>query len=315
MLVLASRKGSPFWYVRGSYCGHHIYASTKTSDKASARRLKEALEIRLSRAGQSHALTFSEAATLYLEARPASPQWLADINRLCAVIGDRLLDDIKQHVLVDAASSLYPHCQASSKNRSVFGPAAAILHYAASNELCSYRRISRLKEKRPEPRAMRKEDAARLIAAADGKLKLLLVFLFCQGWRISDVLRLQWTDIDLAEGLVRYHMSKSDRWMTTALHITVITMLSHEAIQTGHIFPWAHRSSVSRLLGPLCRQCGIKFTCHQARHSFASWLNAEGASTKEIMEAGAWADMRSVLRYTNVDATRVRLTINKIKFF
>jgi hypothetical protein len=182
MLVCVQRKGSPFWYVRGTFGGHSIYTSTKERDKASARRFKEALEIRLARAGQSHSLSFAEAANLYLAARTASPQWLADIKRLCAVIGDRLLDDIKQHVLVDVANELYRDCQPVTKNCHVFGPAGAVIHYAAKNELCPNVRIGKLKEKTPESRAMRKEDAARLIAAADSKLKLLLVFLFMQGW-------------------------------------------------------------------------------------------------------------------------------------
>ena len=50
-----------------------------------------------------------------------------------------------------------------------------------------------------------------------------------------------------------------------------------------------------------------------ARHSFATWLGAEGASTKEIMEAGSWRDYRAVLRYTSVDEKRVRATVNRIK--
>jgi hypothetical protein len=83
------------------------------------------------------------------------------IGRLCAVIGDRLLVDIRQRDLVDAANILYPRCLESSKNRQVFTPAAAILHYAAKNDLCPWIRIEKLKERKPEPRASRKEDAAR----------------------------------------------------------------------------------------------------------------------------------------------------------
>lgn len=207
MLVLFTRPGSPFWYVRGTVHGQSVYASTKEKDKASARRFKDALEIRLARsAGQKcDAAPFREAAGLYLEARRhVAPQWRINIERLCGFIGDCLLADVRQAVLVDAANALYPHCLASSKNWGVFAPATAVLHYAAENDLCSYVRVKKLKERRPEPRALRKGDASRLIAVADGKLRLLLVFLFAQGWRISDTLRLTWQGIDLAEATVRY---------------------------------------------------------------------------------------------------------------
>jgi integrase len=201
-----------------------------------------------------------------------------------------------------------------TKNCHVFAPAGAIIHYAAKNELCPDVRIGKLKEKKPEPRALRREDAARLIAAADGKLRLLLAFLFAQGWRISDTLRLQWADIDLRQALVQYHITKTDDRLTMPLHLLVLDLLRREPPGlVGRVFPWRGRSSLYPALQSLCRSCGIVFTPHMARHSFATWLAADGASAKEIMEAGAWKDFRSVMRYTNVDAQRVRVTINRIK--
>ena len=221
MLKLTKRHGSPYYYIRGTLHGRSIYASTKERDKAGARRFKTALEIKLAQSTdrKCNAATFQEAAALYLEfRRPQKYDWVA-IERLCAVIGGRLLADIRQHVLVDAANIIYPHCSPETQNRKALMLAAAVLHYAAENDLCPYIRVKKLKEKRPEPRAMRKEDAARLIAAADGKLKLLLVFLFSQGWRISDALRLQWQDINFAESKVRYHIAKTDEWRETPIKI------------------------------------------------------------------------------------------------
>jgi integrase len=112
-------------------------------------------------------------------------------------------------IRMQAAKKLYSGVLESTKNNIVFGPAAAVMHYAAENDLCPYVRIKKLKERRPVPREMRKEEADRLIAAAGGKMRLLLVFLFAQGWRVSDTLRLTWQDIDLAQATVRYHVSKT----------------------------------------------------------------------------------------------------------
>jgi integrase len=134
---------------------------------------------------------------------------------------------------------------------------------------------------------MRKEDAARLVAAADGKLKLLLVFLFAQGWRISDTLRLQWAEIDLTEATVWYRISKTDEAMLMPLNLIVLNMLREEdQPHVGRVFPWRGPSGVYRHLGPLCSSAGVFFTPHMARHSFATWLHAEGASAFEIMKVG-----------------------------
>ncbi|HEY4848514.1 MAG TPA: hypothetical protein VIH87_12180, partial [Methylocella sp.] len=119
MLRLFRRPGSPYWYIRGTLHGRYIYASTKKRDKGDARRFKTELELKLARsAGQKcNAATFQEAAALYLEfRRPQKYDWVA-IERLCAVIGGRLLADIRQHVLVDAANIIYPHCSPETQNR------------------------------------------------------------------------------------------------------------------------------------------------------------------------------------------------------
>jgi integrase len=219
MLKIFKRSGSPYWYVRGTLHGRTIYASTKARDKADARRFKADLEIKIapSAGRKCYVTTFREAAALYLAFRHPQKYDLVAIERLCAVIGDRLLADMRQYILVDAARFIYPNCSPETQNRQALIPAAAVLHYAANNDLCPWIRVEKFKEHDPEPRALRKEDAARLIAAADGKLKLLLVFLFLQGWRISDALRLRWQDINLRETNVQYHVSKTDDWLTVPL--------------------------------------------------------------------------------------------------
>jgi integrase len=315
MLKLVKR--GAIFYVRGTFRGRAVYASTHEKDKAGAKRFRDALETKIARLDgeqQCAPISFQEAAEMYLNARPPSPQWKADIARLCAVIGDRPITEIKHHVLVDVANTLYPVGLPVTKNCHVFGPAGAIVHYLAKNNLCPDVRIGKLKEKRPEPRAMRREDAARLIAAADGKMKLLLVFLFLHGWRISDALRLQWADINLNEATVLYRISKTDDWLRMPLHLLVLDALRSEPPgQVGSVFPWRSRSSLYPALRALGKACSVVFTPHMARHTFATRLGADGASTKEIMEAGGWKDFRSVLRYTDVDAQRVRVTINRIK--
>jgi integrase len=106
-----------------------------------------------------------------------------------------------------------------------------------------------------------------LIAAVDGKLKLLLVFLFSQGWRITDVLRLTWRDVDLSDASIRYHISKTDEWATVPLHLAVLDMLRTEEPGVGYIFPWRDRTNAYRALKPLCQKIGIYFTPHMG----ASW--------------------------------------------
>lgn len=258
-------------------------------------------------------MTFGGAAELYLNYREPKKADRGYIERIVAVIGDMQLSDIRRHTLIDAANSLYPDAQPGTKNRNVLVPASAILHYAAESNLCPYIRVRKFKEAAPEPRSISKESAKILIANTEGNMKLLLTWLFYQGWRISDTLRLQWQHIDLKSGTVRYHISKTDKWHLMPLHNEVQDLLAASAKDFGRVFNWENKSNLYRALGPICKKLGIYFTPHMARHSFATWLVNDGASPQEVMEAGGWQDHKSVLRYAKLDPTRIRAVINRIR--
>jgi hypothetical protein len=94
------------------------------------------------------------------------------------------------------------------------------------------------------------------------------------------------------------------------LHLAVLNMLrDDDAAHIGRVFPWRNRAALYRQLRPLCREAGVAFTPHCARHSFATWLGADGASTKEIMEAGSWRDYRTVLRLASTKSACARRSI------
>lgn len=304
---------SPYWYIRGTLYGRTIDASTKERDKKAAQRFKERFEIALAKEDSERrsVATFEVAAELYMNFRNPSERDRVWINRVVKMIGALPIADIRQHTLVSAANELYPRAKPETKNRQVLGIASAILHYAAENNLCPYIRVKKFKEKAPEARAVSREVAEALIAAADEDMARLLIWLFHQGWRISDTLRVQWAHLDLSQGTVRYHISKTDDWRIMPLHPRVVAALKARQ-GVGRVFKWSDKANLYRDLRPLCAKVGVRFTPHMARHSFATWLANKGVSPIELMEAGGWRDHKSVLRYAKLDPTRVRKTIEKL---
>lgn len=305
---------SPYFYVRGTVRGRSIDASTKETNKKAAERFKERLEVTLAKqdAEGRTAATFRVAAELYSGFRKPSKRDQAWIERLVSVLGETELHDIRQHMLIKAANELYPRAQPETKNRQALGIAAAILHYAAENNLCPYIKVRKLKERTPEPRSLSREQAEILMKTAEGEMQLLLVWLFHQGWRISDVLRVLWDEIDLKAATVRYHISKTDDYRLMPIHPRVLDLLKKRPPAVGRVFHWSDKSNLYRDLKPFCDGLGIYFTPHMARHSFATWLANEGVSPLELMEAGGWKDHKSVIRYAKLDPTRVRSIIGKI---
>jgi integrase len=256
--------------------------------------------------------TFGLAADLYAKWKNPRKWDATCLAKLVAVIGEYQLSDIRQRILVDAANTLYPHASNATKNRQVIGIAAAVLHYAAENNLCPYIVVRKFEEKTPEPRAVSKEVAKVLLNSTTGPMHVILTWWFYQGWRISDTLRVQWSDLNLSEQTVRYHISKTDDYRLMPLHPKTVAAIATMTPGVGRVFPWQNKSNFYRAWKPIRKRLGIKFTPHMARHSFASWLASEGVSPLELMEAGGWKDHKSVIRYAKLDPTRVRRTINKL---
>jgi integrase len=319
-----TRKKRRFWYVRGWHDGQRYEVSTKTPDKAEAQRflknlLREIEADRLPR--RNEAVTFGAAARLYAEFHGLDlddPKYgeASRIRKLVGELGKKPVAELRQPDLVAAATRLYPRHSAATKNREALRPAAAILHYAAEAGYCGWLRVKLFKEPRAVTRAVSHDIAAALVAAApEGAKRLLLVWLFRQGTRISDTLRLRWQDIDLAARTVRVHVHKTDSWLTLPLHDELFEMLAAipAAERLHRLFPWQQKTGVYKWLRPLVRELGVAFTPHMARHSLGTWLNEAGAGLRTIMAALGHADATSSIRYQAADVEIVRAAAAKLR--
>ncbi len=305
-----TRKGNRFWLARITVDGRRVEVSTATIDKASAQRWAREFERRIRqdrppRPGE--AVTFTRAADAYLAYRDPNRAEQRRVERVKAMLGHRSVGDLRQADLVDAARQLQPRGAPATRNREVIRPAAAILHYAAKNGWCDWLRVELFREPRPKTRAVSIEAAGAAIANADDDdLRLLLVWLFRQGDRISDALRVSWDEIDLQATTVRMRIGKTDRWRLAPLHIELIPLLGNCTEKTGRLFRWETKSGVYKPLRALCTKIGIKITPHMARHSMATWMAAAGVNLRTIMAAGGWQDVKSVVRYADSDVEEVR---------
>lgn len=240
------------------------------------------------------------------------------IERLKRALGRRVVADIRQVHLVDAANLLCGGRSPATKNREVMRPAAAILHYASRNGFCPWLRIELFREARPKTRAVSVGTAAMLVRAAPaGMPRLFLLWSFRQGTRISDTLSVDWRNINLPRQTVRLKIGKTDSWMEAPLHPEVFEQLAAipEEDRGGRLFPWSQKSGVYRWLRPMVRQLGVEFTPHMARHSLGTWLNESGAGLRTIMGALGHTDPKSSMRYQSADVEIVRAASQRLQKF
>lgn len=311
LIAPGKRKGNRFWLWRARIGGREYEISTQCLDKEAARRVALDLEreIRNRRPDQvSRPSTFAEAATRFRTAhgRLSGPDD-GFLEKMECELGGLRLDAIVADDIVRAGRRIYPAAAAATINRQAIVPAAAVLHYAAEQGWCPYRRISRLREPEARTRAIEPAQADRLLAVvADDPLKFaFLVCLFVQGWRVSEATGLQWQRVDLPRARVERWIAKRRTWRWQALDPATVAVLANipatDGKRAGRVFPWGHRSNVYRWLRPAAKKAEIVFTPHMARHSAATWARRAGADLQELMKAYGWESIKSVLRYADVN--------------
>ena len=242
-----TRKDNKFYLILGMEAGTQYEVSTRTADKKLAQVRLDELRAKIDGAPRAGSrITFAQATDLYLSYRSPGTREARALQRVQPVLGRKLVHEIRQADLVHAANLLYGEQTAATRNRAVMRPAGAVLHYASRNGYCPWLRIEQFKEPKPTTRAVARETADQLIAATDGAKRLLLTWLFWQGTRISDTLRVRWGEIDLEEATVKIRTHKTGKDHLFPLDEAVVALLRDvpEHRREGPVFPWSHRNSV-----------------------------------------------------------------------
>jgi len=160
------------------------------------------------------------------------------------------------------------------------------------------------------------EESQRLINAADGQWRHMIVVALKTGLRIGELRALQWSDVDL---VARKILVRHNLWRTTMgspkngkprevpLCDTVLVALRMQRhIRGPFVFCNEDGSFVSpgKCEKPLKRaykKAGLReISWHMLRHSFASHLVIVGASLKVVQELMGHADIKMTLRYAHL---------------
>lgn len=315
-----TRKGNLYWIVRGSVRGgREVEVSTRTTDAGSAERFAAELEVKLwaeSREPAPSVNTWAGAAAAFKAAKNPSKLDRGHIDKLIGHFKSRPLASITPGDFLIAANILKPRASNSTKNRHVVAVGAAIMHYAAEQGWCPYQRIRKFETPRPETKALKAEDAQRMILAAEGKpaAHALLCLLFFHGWRISEALQLRWPDVDLVGDRISKAVSKKGGTRLWKL----LDPSVKEALQAmpgsheGRVFPWHTRWGAGKALREIARPLGLHFSPHMARHTMATQAISAGADLKTVMKMGDWKNIQSVLRYADSEEARQKQILDKI---
>lgn len=172
--------------------------------------------------------------------------------------------------------------------------------------------------KRPSdlPRYLTPEEVQAMVDAADNlRDKLIVSLLFCTGMRVSELVNIQASDVDLEEGSIR--VRGKGRKERVVFFDSRTRQLLAEYLKSvrgcEYLFPakggegCMHYVTVERIVRKLAKAAGLKkkVTPHVLRHSFATYSLAKGMDVREIQELLGHASLRTTQVYTHVVKQRL----------
>jgi integrase len=163
-------------------------------------------------------------------------------------------------------------------------------------------------------------EAQRLVDECPQPLKSVVKFALATGLRRSNILDLEWSQIDMQRKVTWIHpeQSKSTRAIGVALNDTACKVLRD---QIGRHSKWVfvHTEPKTRSDGTIApamrkmrvdsntawrlakKRAGIEnFRFHDLRHTWASWLIQSGVPLSILQEMGGWESIEMVRRYAHL---------------
>lgn len=330
--------------------GRAVFCSTGTADRTLANEwssLEHAKAYRIARLGEKPRRSWREAVTRWLDEHQKKRSLAKDLHNLRWLephFGGLMLDEIDADRLdaVNMARKSEPRDKRKGATSAVLTSQAtadkmlalvrSILRAAASWGWLDRVPTIKLTDSadKEDYRWLTHAEAAALHDALPDHLKAPYEFALATGWREQNVLRLEWSRVDLDRKVVWVagSQAKGKRAMGAPLNRDALRILKSQAGKNTHwVFPAPGvkpKGKPRRKPAPYTRannhgfqnaqeRAGIApLTWHDLRHTWASWHVMAGTSLRSLMDLGGWRSYKSVLRYAHLspehlaaDAARV----------
>jgi integrase len=238
--------------------------------------------------------TFEEAAASYLSHGGCN----RFLPQIISYFEGRELRSIHPFDIRQMAEALYPDQSNATRNRQALSPVRAVITHAYERGWCNLMRLRRFKEDRPK----RKTPASHVwlhafIRQCDVSnlphLSALILFMSQTGARISEAIRLEWSDVDFSARTALLRKTKTGtnslRFLTDEL-IDRMRDLRAASASSGRVFRYINRHSVNERIHAVCDRAGISYKSSHlcGRHSFATNAIEAGMDIRTTMAAGDW---------------------------
>ena len=324
-MSLYKRKDSQVYWVKISIGGSVVQRSTGTSVKQAAQEYHDKLKAELwqqKKLGAKPVRSWKETVVRFLSETSDKRTHQQDKDKLAWLhpyLGHLTLNDITVSVIDVIRQAKLEGNSKSTVNR-YLSLVRAILNRAISWEwLDKAPKITMFKEPQGRTRFLTIDEVHRLLKELPEHVQDMVIFTLSCGLRYSNVLKLEWSQVDLKASHVWVAASNSKNGKALSIPLNA-QALAVPTKQVGKHPTLVFTKGGKRIAGAngkvwrnALKRAGITdFRWHDLRHTWASWAVQNGVTVFEVQHLGGWSSSRMVERYAHLSSSHLAAAASKL---
>lgn len=325
-MSLFKRKDSSFWWVKIIIDGRKVQRSSGTEDKALAQEFHDRLKAQMweqNRLGLKPRRSWKDAVVRWLSETSEKATHDEDRRKLLwlhTFLGEMMLDEITLDVIDGIRAAKLKEASKATTNR--YLALVRSIPIRARDEwewIDKAPKVRLFKESASRERSLTREQAGRLLAELPEHQRDVVLFALATGLRQSNVLRLEWSQINLEQRHAWIHgaQSKNRRPIAIPLNETAYAVLQRQkGKHPERVFTFKGKplnSANTRAWKQALLRAGITdFRWHDLRHTWATWQRQAGTPTHELQRLGGWRTGVMVERYAHLAPDHLALAASRL---
>ncbi len=326
-MSLFKRKDSPFWWIKlTTRNGRRLQQSAGTADKVAAQELHDKLKASLwdqERLGVKPKRSWREAVVRWLEETSEKATHEEDKRKLAWLhqfLGERNLDEITLDVVDQIRAAKLKEVSKPTVNRYLALVRAVLLRARDEWEwVDKVPKVKLFKETNSRERSLTVAQAKGLLAELPEHQREVVLFALATGLRQSNVLRLEWGQVNLERRHAWIHgwQSKNRRPISVPLNDAALAVLKRqEGKHEERVFTFRgkpiHQANTKAWRAALKRAGIENFRWHDLRHTWATWQRQAGTPTHELQRLGGWRTGAMVERYAHLAPDHLAVAASRL---
>jgi integrase len=308
------KRGKTWWIDFTSPSGERIRRTAETSDKTQAQELHDKLKSdawRVHKLGEKPKYTWDQAGYKFLVETQHKASHRNDktaLRWLQQFFRNKLLCEIDRELISRIAQTKAEESSPATANRHL-----ALIRTILRKACYEWEWIDKIPKIKlfPEPkrriRWLTQGEVKNILQELPLHQQDMMVFALSTGLRQANVVKLEWSQIDLASktGWIHPDQAKARKAIHVPLNSIALAILHKQlGMHATRVFTYKGKPITSvntnAWRAALRRANIINFRWHDLRHTWASWLTQQGTPMNVLQELGGWETIDMVRRYAHL---------------